>query len=347
MQYDKLMRICGGSLYLGWKLFNGKPTWRQRQLLLKAFSDYGNPAPKDVRKRVEDISRYYSYRDPIGYCPSREVTMAMFTGLLAYFIAANEEEKLFFYSFDDKLGKDPVEVSSINAAQVNYTFANMALSRVPMRWVSRDVIEMLDQTDVPKQIYLGEGFPFANAILVFPQDTPIRFASFFHHSCEVDDPDEYEGLGAIVGLNRKEDGKSEIGFTFSRFMFDIKEDKINVDDCPDGIMSNAAWRLFLKTIAFCSVEDRVDSISTTSLRGFDVVSKGKKGKDTVRNPVWIDVKNPTTLRSHSRGSGSSSHGSPCTHWRSGHFRLQHYGEKRSKTKTIWIRPTLVGAGELA
>lgn len=34
-----------------------------------------------------------------------------------------------------------------------------------------------------------------------------------------------------------------------------------------------------------------------------------------------------------------------SHWRRGHFRNQRYGEKLSKSKSIWIEPALVGSGE--
>lgn len=30
-----------------------------------------------------------------------------------------------------------------------------------------------------------------------------------------------------------------------------------------------------------------------------------------------------------------------THWRTGHWRDQPYGEKRSKVRRVWIRPTLI------
>ena len=44
-----------------------------------------------------------------------------------------------------------------------------------------------------------------------------------------------------------------------------------------------------------------------------------------------------------RGNGSlgGTHASPMAHWRSGHWRHQRHGEGMTKTKLMWIEPTLV------
>lgn len=53
--------------------------------------------------------------------------------------------------------------------------------------------------------------------------------------------------------------------------------------------------------------------------------------------------NYTQKRVYSHDS-AGSHKSPCTHWRSGHWRQQAIGNrKKPEHKTIWIEPTLVNA----
>lgn len=348
MDYNTLVRVCTGALYLGWQTFKGKPVWRQKELLLKTFANHGAPAPKDIRKNIDEVADYYNYRDPAGYASIKDIAFAAFSGYLARFLSMLEHVDIDLESFVINEKKHhPDEVSAINAAQINHLFSTAIDAKTPVRWVSREVLDMLAKTDAPKQIYVGEGFPFKHAFFVYPKDALINLLFFFRIDFEEEENEE-PCFGMLIGV--KPHSKSIAPFNYLRSIFDVKDGVVQTSDLAEEKQKDefkSYWDLAFKTLAFCSVEDRIDSISTASLRGFDVVNKAKKGKDTLRNPVWIDVKDPTVIRTTSRGPGSSNHGSPCIHWRSGHFRLQHYGEKRSKTKTIWIRPTLVGAGESA
>lgn len=306
--------------------FRRKNTWRQKQLFTKYIEEHFDVAPVVYRK-INDLHKSLNWKDVDGYFSIKTFTFFCYVGLVFEGVCSS-------YGFSRplevcELARIPKEESLIGFLTQCF-FCGQFATKSAFRWVSTDVVALLEKTNTPEEVSIGVGFPFENVILFFPKKSQNAPSVFFRVSDQV----------ILLGVG---DNESQ---GIHPIDVEIKNDSLFLHDCKpeaDGLEIEQNIALFFKTIAFCSLEDRVDVVKTQSTKGFSLVEKAKKERDSLKNPVWIDIEPQKSIRAIKAGSSKGTHASPSTHWRSGHFRLQHYGENNTKTKTIWIRPTLVSA----
>ena len=112
----------------------------------------------------------------------------------------------------------------------------------------------------------------------------------------------------------------------------------DLDEKVDGPFVEQMGVIMFGTLL--ALQARPDLLTKEKLNS--VVRDKKKG--TVKefwspNVIGKDYRLPEKSPVH------STHASPRMHWRRGHFREQKYGVKLSQTRSIWIEPSLVNAGE--
>jgi hypothetical protein len=115
---------------------------------------------------------------------------------------------------------------------------------------------------------------------------------------------------------------------------DAREASLREDEFLDQVPN-----LIIQTLLYMQMEKiTLPPIPTPEPQGF-----GRKGKTKYKKIPPLIIGENYLIKTQRESTGESRpHGSPVTHWRSGHWRCQPYGGKDNLSyKTIWIEPILV------
>jgi hypothetical protein len=121
------------------------------------------------------------------------------------------------------------------------------------------------------------------------------------------------------------------------FSYD-KNGKASLNEGEESF-ANKVTDLIIQTLLYMQMEKTIlPPIPAPQPLGF-----GRKGKTKYKKIPTLIIGENYLIKTQRESTGESRpHGSPVTHWRSGHWRCQPYGSKdKPDYKTIWIEPILV------
>jgi len=116
------------------------------------------------------------------------------------------------------------------------------------------------------------------------------------------------------------------------------EEEVNEIKAEDYSLVTKIADLIIQTLLYMQMEKITLPAIIPQTQGFSTNRKTKYKKI----PPLIIGENYLIKTQRDASGQSRPHGSPVTHWRSGHWRCQPYGGKDNQAyKTIWIEPILV------
>ena len=149
---------------------------------------------------------------------------------------------------------------------------------------------------------------------------------------------------SIDGVGMAGTSKVSVFEDRSKLANESKSFVINGDKAREAFLSEEEFLdqvpgLILQTLLYMQMEKIIlPPIPTPQSQGF-----GRKGKTKYQKIPPLIIGENYLIKTQRESTGESRpHGSPVTHWRSGHWRCQPYGSKdKPDYKTIWIEPILV------
>lgn len=230
-------------------------------------------------------------------------------------------------------------------------------NNMPLYCVSRQLIDLLEKTDVKKEgVFLNWEPPIPGFILAIPSNLIYSSSISEGVTTHVAVVIENHVLVYHVAWATLEKGGLETCYNSSAIieingtpsydsnsMLDSEEitklDKIYLNRI-DNLVLNIL--LLLSTPSELSDDFLIPQQEFKSGTGFSV-SRDKKNEN-ILYPRWLDLKKDSQS-STKKTTTHLTHNSPVTHWRRGHWRTLQLGEgkKWKETKRLWIRPQLINS----
>lgn len=257
-------------------------------------------------------------------------------------------------------------ITSHAAVTINQAYQ---LGLRPM-WLGESLTQAFCQTRLPSKVTLLKricpvGLILFPPVLKSPKGTDLKWVLFYHQLPDEDIfPVILGGEGYYFQSSDKRcDGKlywfakldGEDSFYAGHDILSIVDNQLNIDNGDltvgyrDGELvplgkdessfTNKIVDLIIQTLLYMQMEKiTLPPIPELMPQGF-----GRKGKTKYKKIPPLIIGENYLIKTQRESSGASRpHGSPVTHWRSGHWRCQPYGGKDKRDyKTIWIEPILV------
>ena len=237
-------------------------------------------------------------------------------------------------------------------------------------WLSESLTQAFCQTHLPSKVTLLKrvcpvGLILFPPVLKSPSGTDLKWVLFYHQLPEEDIFPVILGGESYYfqSSNKPCDGKlywfakldGEDSFYAGHDILSIVDNHLNIDNggltvgYRDGApvplgkdessFTNKIVDLIIQTLLYMQMEKiTLPPIPEPQPLGF-----GGKGKTKYQKIPPLIIGENYLIKTQREPTGvSRPHGSPVTHWRSGHWRCQPYGGKDNLAyKTIWIEPILV------
>jgi hypothetical protein len=199
-------------------------------------------------------------------------------------------------------------------------------------YMDESLLEMLSNTVMPEQYSINHFFaksvlillpklsPISNciSILLINESSRIKVVPCFSCPDGTTDIRPYFHISIGIHLTTKE-GQSFLAKT----------------QIPEVLLVRFLYNFLLwQQMMHDKGQEVIELDAPTKQMGF-----GKNSKQLIVPRVIGEGYKPKVIRNY---TPTGTHASPTTHWRSGHWRQQPYGNQQEpKYKTIWIEPTLV------
>lgn len=212
-------------------------------------------------------------------------------------------------------------------------------------WLPEHTTEQLARTDVPS-LTMGElmsSQPYEHYIMLVPSTPSLEINEPGYDICRIAAViygTYTDGAQALVMVSVNKTG--QLAFV------PLAHNDRKLDPCrpaytPDDTDSEA-WGRMIKLVVnahlYLSTLVPDDTPAPQQIKP-SRVKHGRTVRPALYAPTYVGASKP------SEAAGKGTHASPCAHWRRGHWRRQRTGLGRKHVTMVWIRPVLVGRGQLS